>query len=178
MFVLYAWGSTIYPPSKIWRSIVFVCFSIISGLCFCSCGSEDSPSFHDDFSTSSEEDFIHFLPNSSWHLRDVIYNVGDVSINAAWKDMRVVFSSDSAYFWRKDIVFDPISHQNTPTSTLAKSCSFCVKDGKIVLENEIFEPKMSSGNAIFTLISPDCTLQLAYEKGGNWEKSNELGIES
>ena len=107
------------------------------------------------------------MPGSSWHIAQLGYTEGDVEINAAWQGMTVDFTSDSAFFYRQDLVYDPISQSTTPETTLAKSCIFCIKDGKITLETTEFRVE-SADSARISLASDHFTMLLtAAEKSIN-----------
>ena len=78
------------------------------------------------------------MPGSSWHIAQLNYTEGDVEVNAAWQGMTVDFTSDSAFFYRRDLVYDPISHTKCPETTLAARFIFGIKEGKITLETTEF----------------------------------------
>ena len=110
-------------------------------LLFCACGKDDLPILQSEEAPTAEVELRLLLPGSIWHIAQLNYTEGDVEINAAWQGMTVDFTSDSAFFYRRDLVYDPISQSTTPETTLAKSCIFCIKDGKITLETTEFRVK-------------------------------------
>ena len=135
-------------------------------LLFCACGKDDLPILQSETPTA-EVELRRLLPGSSWHIAQLGYTEGDVEVNAAWQGMTVDFTSDSAFFYRQDLVYDPISQSTTPETTLAKSCIFCIKDGKITLDTTEFRVE-SADSARISLASDNFTMLLtAAEKSIN-----------
>ena len=99
------------------------------------------------------------MPNSRWQLTKALYTVGDVEINAAWSKMEVEFTADSAFFYRRDLVYDPISSETTPKTTLHSKCAYRINNAKIILETTDFEVKSPDITSLI-LISAPYTLYL------------------
>ena len=129
------------PYQQISKGAVSLLLAALSILLFCACGKDDLPILQSEEAPTAEVELRLLLPGSSWHIAQLGYTEGDVEINAAWQGMTVDFTSDSAFFYRRDLVYDPISQSTTPETTLAKSCIFCIKDGKITLETTEFRVK-------------------------------------
>ena len=87
-------------------------------------------------------------------LTKALYTVGDVEINAAWSKMEVEFTADSAYFYRQDLVYDPISHATTPETTLHSKCAYRINNAKIILEITDFEVKSPDFHSLILISSP------------------------
>ena len=107
-------------------------------LLFCACGKDDLPILQSEEAPTAEVELRLLLPGSSWHIAQLNYTEGDVEVNAAWQGMTVDFTADSAFFYRRDLVFDPISHTKCPETTLATRFIFGIKEGKITLETTEF----------------------------------------
>ena len=99
------------------------------------------------------------MPNSRWQLTKALYTFGDVEINAAWAEMEVEFTADSAFFYRRDLVYDPISHATTPETTLHSKCAYRINNAKIILNSTDFEAKSPDFRSLI-LISAPYTLYL------------------
>ena len=127
-------------------------------LLFCACEKDDIPILQSEAPTA-EVELRRLLPGSSWHIAQLGYTEGDVEINAAWQGMTVDFTSDSAFFYRRDLVFDPISHTKCPETTLATRFIFGIKEGKITLETTEFRVE-SADSARISLASDHFTMLL------------------
>ena len=68
--------------------------------------------------------------------------------------MEVEFTADSAYFYRRDLVFDPISSETTPKTTWSTKCSYRISNAKIILETTDFEVKSPDITSLILISSP------------------------
>ena len=125
------------PYQQISKGAVSLLLAALSILLFCACGKDDIPILQSEAPTA-EVELRRLLPGSSWHIAQLGYTEGDVEVNAAWQGMTVDFTSDSAFFYRRDLVYDPISHTKCPETTLAARFIFGIKEGKITLETTEF----------------------------------------
>ena len=126
-------------------------------LLFCSCEKGYVPSLPSDEASLDVVELSRLLPGSRWQLASLVPADGDMEINVAWKGTTVEFTSDSAFFYRKYLAYDPISQTTSPETTLAKSCNFYINDGKITLDTTFFRvetadsAKISLASAHFTM---------------------------
>ncbi|MDD6894439.1 MAG: hypothetical protein PUD51_01050 [Prevotellaceae bacterium] len=125
------------PYQQISKGAVSLLLAALSILLFCACGKDDLPILQSKAPTA-EVELRRLLPGSSWHIAKLGYTEGDVEVNAAWQGMTVDFTADSAFFYRRDLVFDPISHTKCPETTLATRFIFGIKESKITLETTEF----------------------------------------
>ena len=147
------------PPHWISEGAVSLLVAVLSTVIVCSCGKDDIPSTRSTDSSLLQAKLGQLVPNSRWQLTKALYTVGDVEINAAWSKMEVEFTADSAYFYRQDLVYDPISHATTPETTLSTKCSYRISNAKIILETTDFEVKSPDSTSLI-LISAPYTLYL------------------
>ena len=157
---LSAWYSAFYPPPRwISEGAVSLLVAVLSTVIFCSCGKDDIPSSLSTDTSLLQAKLGQLVPNSRWQLTKALYTAGDVEINAAWSKMEVEFTADSAYFYRRDLVYDPISSETTPKTTLSTKCSYRISNAKIILETTDFEVKSPDITSLI-LISAPYTLYL------------------
>ena len=147
------------PPRWISEGAVSLLVAVLSTVIVCSCGKDDIPSSLSTDTSLLQAKLGQLVPNSRWQLTKALYTVGDVEINAAWSKMEVEFTADSAFFYRRDLVFDPISHATTPETTLHSKCAYRINNAKIILETTDFEVKSPDFHSII-LISAPYTLYL------------------
>ena len=150
----------ITPPHSICKGAVSLLFAVILTIAFCSCGKDDIPSTQSTDSPLSRASIEQIVPNSRWQLAKLLYTAGDVEFNAAWKEMEVEFTRDSAFFYRRDLVYDPISHTSVPEITLSAKCQYSIKTPKITFETTVFDV-ISSDSTSIILVSPTISMHLS-----------------
>ena len=99
-------------------------------LLFCACEKDDMSS---SLTTEAPLDVVELsrlLPGSRWQLASLVPAEGDMEINVAWKGTTVEFTADSAFFYRKHLVFDLISQTKSTENTLAAWQIFGLYGGK------------------------------------------------
>ena len=99
-------------------------------LLFCSCEKGYVPSLPSDEAPLDVVELSRLLPGSRWHLASLVPSEGDMEINVAWKGTTVEFTTDSAFFYRKHLVFDLISQTKSTENTLAAWQIFGLYGGK------------------------------------------------
>ena len=142
------------PPHWISEGAVSLLFAVLSTVLVCSCGKDDIPSTRSTDASLLQAKLGQLVPNSRWQLTKALYTVGDVEINAAWSKMEVEFTADSAFFYRCDLVYDPISHATTPETTLHSKCAYRISNAKIILETTDFEVKFPDFHSLILISSP------------------------
>ena len=147
------------PPHWISEGAVSLLVAVLSTILFSSCGKDDIPSSLPTDASLSQAKLGQLVPNSRWQLTKALYTFGDVEINAAWAEMEVEFTADSAFFYRRDLVYDPISHATTPETTLHSKCAYRINNAKIILNSTDFEAKSPDFRSLI-LISAPYTLYL------------------
>ena len=143
-----------YPPHWISEGAVSLLFAVLSTVLVCSCGKDDIPSTRSTDASLLLAKLGQLVPNYRWQLTKALYTVGDVEINAAWSKMEVEFTADSAYSYRHDLVFDSISHETTPKTTLHSKCAYRINNAKIILETTDFEVKSPDFHSLILISSP------------------------
>lgn len=73
--------------------------------------------------------------------------------------MEVEFTSDSAFFYRNDNVYDPVSHTTTPEKTLVESYKYAIDGSKICIGDEVFQV-ISADSTQLNLSSGTTKMQL------------------
>ena len=131
----------ITPPHWFRGEVIKLLFSAISILFFSSCNNEVLPYSDDTSSSPSEVKIGKLIPNSTWAMPEVYYSVGSLALNLANMEMSVVFTADSAHFWRVEEVYDDQSHQFKPENTLLESHEYSISDDDITIGDCVFATK-------------------------------------
>ena len=147
------------PPHWFYKGAVSLLVAVLSSSLFCSCGKDGLPTPLSTDTRVSDVRLETLFPNTRWHLTGVISTVGDVNFNAAWAEMEVKFTSDSAFFYRNDLVYDPVSHTTIPEKTLCYQCFYRINTPKITLEATDFEVQSATPDSII-LKSPQYSLRI------------------
>ena len=142
------------PLHWVSKGAVSLLVAVLSTVLVCSCGKDDIPSTRSTDASLLQAKLGQLVPNSRWQLTKALYTVGDVEINAAWSKMEVEFTADSAFFYRRDLVFDPISHATTPETTLHSKCAYRINNAKIILDTTDFEVKFPDSTSLILISSP------------------------
>ena len=148
------------PPHWFSKGAVSLLIAVLFSILFCSCGKDDLPASLSSDTRVSDVRLETLIPNTQWHLTGIISTVGDVNFNAAWAKMELKFTSDSAFFYRNDNVYDPVSHTTTPEKTLCYQCFYRINTPKITLEATDFEVQLATPDSII-LKSPQCSLRIS-----------------
>ena len=151
--------SDLPPPRWVSEGAVSLLVAVLSAILFSSCGKDDIPSSVSPDASLSQARLGQLVPNSRWLLTKALGTVGDVDFNVAWAEMEVEFTADSAFFYRRDLVYDPISLKTSPQTTLSRKCAYSINNGKIILDSTDFEVKSSDFHSLI-LISAPYTLYL------------------